>query len=123
MEEPTQPPQIPQPDISRAPSTTAPSFTSPTPTIWEDPKLYASEVDPKADSKEPRAQYKGHKEENEQQEIPYHVFGRHTKLTLVLIVSATASLSGLSSNIYFPAMEEVSNVSLLLTSCRFILAR
>lgn len=42
---------------------------------------------------------------------PDHVFGRSKKLQMVFIVSAAAVFSPLSSNIYFPALEAVSDVS------------
>ena len=43
---------------------------------------------------------------------PYHVFPRSRKLQLVCIVSLAAIFSPLSSNIYFPALSEISKVSL-----------
>ena len=42
---------------------------------------------------------------------PYHVFTRNRKLQMVWIVSLAAIFSPLSSNIYFPALGEVSKVS------------
>lgn len=45
-------------------------------------------------------------------DVPYHIFSQYTKLFLVYIASATASLSGLSSNIYFPALVDIANVSI-----------
>jgi hypothetical protein len=42
---------------------------------------------------------------------PYHVFTRSRKKELVYIVSLAALFSPLSSNIYFPALTEVSKVS------------
>lgn len=44
---------------------------------------------------------------------PYHVFTRSRKLWIVIIVSFAAIFSPLSSNIYFPALTDVSNVSWL----------
>lgn len=41
----------------------------------------------------------------------YHIFTRTRKLELVCIVSLAAIFSPLSSNIYFPALGEVSRVS------------
>ncbi|OQD65998.1 hypothetical protein PENPOL_c005G01789 [Penicillium polonicum] len=40
---------------------------------------------------------------------PYHVFTRSRKLWIVIIVSFAAIFSPLSSNIYFPALTDVSN--------------
>ena len=45
-------------------------------------------------------------------EKPYHVFTPRMKSFVVLIVSAVAALSGLSSNIYFPAQQDISIVRL-----------
>jgi hypothetical protein len=42
---------------------------------------------------------------------PYHVFSRSRKLQMVCIVSLAAIFSPLSSNIYFPALGEISRVS------------
>lgn len=42
---------------------------------------------------------------------PYHVFPRSRKLQLVCIVSLAAIFSPLSSNIYFPALSDISQVS------------
>lgn len=42
---------------------------------------------------------------------PYHVFTRSRKLWIVIIVSFAAIFSPLSSNIYFPALTDVANVS------------
>ncbi|KAJ5345231.1 hypothetical protein N7541_007723 [Penicillium brevicompactum] len=50
---------------------------------------------------------------------PYHVFPRSRKLQLVCIVSLAAIFSPLSSNIYFPALSEISkelNVSMSLAT-------
>lgn len=44
--------------------------------------------------------------------IPYHVFSSRVKLTLVLVVSLVATLSGLSSNIFFPSIQTIARVSL-----------
>ena len=43
----------------------------------------------------------------------YHIFNRSRKLELVFIVSLAAIFSPLSSNIYFPALGDVSKVSLI----------
>jgi MFS family permease len=45
-------------------------------------------------------------------EKPYHVFTPRMKSFVVLVVSAVAALSGLSSNIYFPAQQDISIVRL-----------
>lgn len=45
---------------------------------------------------------------------PYHVFTRSRKLQMVCIVSLAAIFSPLSSNIYFPALGVISQVSELL---------
>lgn len=42
---------------------------------------------------------------------PYHVFSRSRKLQMVCIVSLAAIFSPLSSNIYFPALGEITRVS------------
>lgn len=44
---------------------------------------------------------------------PYHVFPRSRKLLMVCIVSFAAIFSPLSSNIYFPAIADISKVSYL----------
>lgn len=41
---------------------------------------------------------------------PYHVYDDMTKVILISIVSVAATLSGLSSNIFFPTMTEVAQV-------------
>ena len=41
---------------------------------------------------------------------PYHVFSRSQKVQMVCIVSLAAIFSPLSSNIYFPALGEISRV-------------
>lgn len=46
----------------------------------------------------------------ERSENPYHVFNSAMKTFLVVNVSAVATLSGLSSNVYFPAQEDISAV-------------
>lgn len=43
---------------------------------------------------------------------PYHVFTPAMKNFIVFNVSAVAALSGLSSNIYFPAQQDISVVSI-----------
>ncbi|KAL1983994.1 hypothetical protein VTN96DRAFT_9679 [Rasamsonia emersonii] len=45
------------------------------------------------------------------QSPPYHVFSRSRKKQMVYIVSLAALFSPLSSNIYFPALGDVSRVS------------
>ncbi|KAM7186947.1 major facilitator superfamily transporter [Naviculisporaceae sp. PSN 640] len=50
---------------------------------------------------------------------PYHVYAKGQKWFLIVIISAAGLFSGLSSNIYFPAMDEISkdlNVSLAAVS-------
>lgn len=44
---------------------------------------------------------------------PYHVFPRSRKLLMVYIVSLAAIFSPLSSNIYFPALSDISKVGQL----------
>lgn len=46
-------------------------------------------------------------------ERPYHVFNTAMKMFIVFNVSAVATLSGLSSNIYFPAQQDISVVGSL----------
>lgn len=50
-----------------------------------------------------------------QSEAPplYHVFPRYRKLLMVYIVSLAAIFSPLSSNIYFPALSDISKVGQL----------
>jgi hypothetical protein len=50
---------------------------------------------------------------------PYHVFTPGMKNFIVLVVSAVAALSGLSSNIYFPAQQDISIVGLSLLPLLF----
>lgn len=50
--------------------------------------------------------------ENNLPEPPYHVFSRSKKKQLVYIVSLSGLFSPLSSNIYFPALGQISRVSL-----------
>ena len=52
---------------------------------------------------------------------PYHVFTRSRKLQMVIIVSFAAIFSPLSSNIYFPALSEISKVSPLPVSPHLII--
>ena len=40
---------------------------------------------------------------------PYHIFSKRQKWNLVLLVSLAGSLSPLSSNIYFPAIDSISS--------------
>lgn len=42
---------------------------------------------------------------------PYHVYTKGQKWFLIVIIGAAGLFSGLSSNIYFPAMDEISDVS------------
>lgn len=44
-------------------------------------------------------------------EAPYHTYKLGTKKLIVLIISAVGTLSGLSSNIYFPAQAQLSKVA------------
>lgn len=46
-------------------------------------------------------------------DIPYHVFSKRVKVALTMIVSMSAMLSGLSSNVYFPAQRDIALVSTL----------
>lgn len=47
---------------------------------------------------------------------PYHVFSRGTKWTVVILIGVAGLFSGLSSNIYFPALDAIAKVS---TTCLF----
>lgn len=47
-------------------------------------------------------------------QLPYHVFSRRRKKHMVYIVSLAALFSPLSSNIYFPALGDISQVMQLL---------
>lgn len=49
-------------------------------------------------------------EGNTSGEEPYHMFTPGMKAFIVFNVSAVAALSGLSSNIYFPAQQDISVV-------------
>lgn len=44
---------------------------------------------------------------------PYHVFSRGKKWSIVILIGAAGLFSGLSSNIYFPALDAIAKVSLL----------
>ena len=44
----------------------------------------------------------------------YHVFSQSRKMQIVFLVSLAAIFSPLSSNIYFPALGLISNVSVLI---------
>jgi hypothetical protein len=50
------------------------------------------------------------RESNSSGEESYHVFTPGMKAFIVFNVSAVAALSGLSSNIYFPAQQDISVV-------------
>lgn len=65
-----------------------------------------------ADSADTSSQQQHQKNKPEHSEPPYHVFTPGLKTFLVFLVSAIAALSGLSSNIYFPAQEDISIVCL-----------
>lgn len=43
---------------------------------------------------------------------PYHIFSHRQKWQAVMLVSISALLAGLSSNIYFPAQDEIARVGL-----------
>ena len=47
----------------------------------------------------------------ERQSPPYHVFSSRKKRLLVFIVSMAGLFSPLSSNIYFPALDDIADVS------------
>lgn len=53
-------------------------------------------------------------EKKELEEPPYHIFSFAKKRQLVYIVSLAGLFSPLSSNIYFPALKEISTVCTLL---------
>lgn len=44
-------------------------------------------------------------------EEPYHVFGKKQKWFVVITIGMAGLFSGLSSNIYFPALDAIANVS------------
>ena len=44
-------------------------------------------------------------------EEPYHVFSTRQKWLLVIIIGVTGMFSGLSSNIYFPALDSIARAS------------
>lgn len=53
----------------------------------------------------------------------YDSFDPRFKTTLVILVSAVATLSGLSSNVYFPAQTDIANVShSLILSIRILIS-
>jgi hypothetical protein len=45
-----------------------------------------------------------------QPEPPYHVFSRTQKWKVVLMIGVAGLFSGLSSNIYFPALDSIARV-------------
>lgn len=45
-------------------------------------------------------------------EEPYHVFSHGKKWSIVVLIGAAGLFSGLSSNIYFPALDAIAKVSL-----------
>ena len=45
------------------------------------------------------------------EEPPYHVFSSRKKRLLVFVVAMAALFSPLSSNIYFPALDDIADVS------------
>ncbi|KAK3314847.1 major facilitator superfamily domain-containing protein [Apodospora peruviana] len=45
------------------------------------------------------------------QKPPYHVFSKSQKWFVIIIIGAAGLFSGLSSNIYFPAMNEIASVT------------
>src|SRR5256885_5691376 len=49
-------------------------------------------------------------------EPPYHVFSHKRKKRIVYIVSLAGLFSPLSSSIYFPALDQIANVSLFSSS-------
>lgn len=96
---------------SRTASIISSVFTSKAPTITDESQLYSLDGDPKALNEKPvRSDVRVSAEEQSIKEVPYHVYGRRETLILVSIVSVAASLSGLSSNVYFPAMVDVADV-------------
>lgn len=42
---------------------------------------------------------------------PYHVFSHRMKWTIVILIGVAGLFSGLSSNIYFPALDAIAHVS------------
>jgi hypothetical protein len=49
-------------------------------------------------------------------EQEYHIFNRRQKWLVILIIGGAGLFSGLSSNIYFPALQAIANVSLITFS-------
>lgn len=43
---------------------------------------------------------------------PYHVFSHRKKWSIVILIGVAGLFSGLSSNIYFPAIDAIAKVSL-----------
>lgn len=43
---------------------------------------------------------------------PYHVFSHGKKWSIVVLIGVAGLFSGLSSNIYFPALDAIAKVSL-----------
>jgi hypothetical protein len=44
-------------------------------------------------------------------EEPYHVYDKKQKWVLIIIIGIAGLFSGLSSNIYFPALDQIATVS------------
>lgn len=57
---------------------------------------------------------------------PYHVFSHGKKWSIVILIGVAGLFSGLSSNIYFPALDAIAKVSLaksdLIYQCPFYFA-
>jgi hypothetical protein len=49
-------------------------------------------------------------EKNPEEEPPYHVFNKRQKWLMVIIIGAAGLFSGLSSNIYFPSLDQIAQV-------------
>jgi hypothetical protein len=45
---------------------------------------------------------------------PYHVFSHRMKWAVVVLIGVAGLFSGLSSNIYFPALDAIAEVSIYL---------
>ena len=50
-----------------------------------------------------------------QEDTPYHTFSTRKRVLLVCIVSVAGLFSPLSSNIYFPALDEIADVGIFLS--------
>jgi hypothetical protein len=93
-------------EYTREPDVPVPSSRDPfSDTAYPTEKL----EDPFADPPPPAAPEPSVAAQAEAEE-PYHVFNKGQKWVLILIIGAAGLFSGLSSNIYFPALDQIATV-------------